>query len=158
MTFRIRRRLKELLRLEEPPERTALTYGFGVFIGFSPFLGLHTVMALLIILLFRVNRLAILAGVYTNTPWTVAPAATLGTALGLRLLRTRGSFPELSHERIFSSGFYRDLLADIHRLLLPFVLGNLVLAALLGAAAMFLSRYVLVRYRRRRESDSLSAL
>lgn len=156
MTRGIRLYLWRLLRLKEPPERTALAYGIGVFIGFSPFLGFHVVIALLVILLFSVNRLAILAGVFTNTPWTVAPAATLGTALGFRILRTRGSLPEFSHEKLLSAEFLQDLIGDIDHLLLPFFIGNLVLAVATGGAGYLLARFLLIRYRRRRGSDSVS--
>jgi uncharacterized protein (DUF2062 family) len=145
------------LRLKEPPERTALAYAIGVFLGFSPFLGLHIVLAFLVILLFKVNRLAIFAGVFTNNPWTVAPAATLGTALGFRILGNRGSLPELSDERLFSRALLQDMIGDIEHLLLPFIVGNLLLAAGAGVAAYLAARFLLNRYRRRRRSDSLSA-
>lgn len=133
-----------------------MAFGLGVFLGFSPFLGLHIVIALIVILLFKVNRLAILAGVFCNNPWTVAPAVTLGTALGFRILGTRGSLPEFSHERLFSAAFLRELIGDIEHLLLPFFVGNMVLAAALGLAGYLFARFLLIRYRRRRGSDSVS--
>lgn len=157
MTRGIRLQLWKLLRLKEPPERTALAYGIGVFLGFSPFLGLHILIALAVILLFKVNRLAIFAGVFTNNPWTVAPAATLGTALGFHILGTRGSIPEISDEKLFSRAFLQDMIGDIEHLLLPFLVGNLVLAAGAGILGFFVARFLLVRYRRRRGSDRLSA-
>ena len=157
MTRRIRLHLWKLLRLKEPPERTALAYGIGVFLGFSPFLGIHFGLALLVILLFKMNRLAIFAGVFTNTPWTVAPAATLGTALGFRILGTQGSLPAFSRGKLFSAAFLRELIGDIDHLLLPFFVGNLVLAAAAGVSGYLLARALLIRYRRRRRSDSVSA-
>ena len=36
---------RRLLAIDDPPERTALAFSIGVFIAFSPFLGLHTIMA-----------------------------------------------------------------------------------------------------------------
>jgi uncharacterized protein len=126
-----------------------------VFIGFSPFIGLHTLIALLVIVLFRVNRLAILAGVYTNTPWTFAPAATLGTALGFWLLGTEGSFPTISRARLLSADFRAELFSDIAQLLTPFVVGNLVLGAGLGILAYFVAKLALVRYRRKYGSGSV---
>ena len=36
---------RRLLAIDDPPERTALAFSIGVFIAFSPFLGLHTLMA-----------------------------------------------------------------------------------------------------------------
>jgi len=150
-----RRYLRELLILDEPPERTALTYSVGVFIGFSPFFGLHTLIALLLIVLFRVNRLAILAGVYTNTPWTLAPAATLGTALGFWLLGTEGTFPRITRERLLSADFRHELFGELLHILTPFILGNLVLGALLGVLAYFLAKPALIRYRRKHRSGSV---
>ena len=37
---------KKLLHIEDTPERTALAYSLGIFLGFSPFLGFHTLTAL----------------------------------------------------------------------------------------------------------------
>ena len=34
--------IKKLLHIEDTPERTALAYSIGIFLGFSPFLGFHT--------------------------------------------------------------------------------------------------------------------
>jgi len=34
--------LKKLFHIEDSPERTALAYSIGIFLGFSPFLGFHT--------------------------------------------------------------------------------------------------------------------
>ncbi len=61
-----RRYLRQLLLLDEPPERTARTFGFGVFIAFSPFIGLHTLIAIVILLFVKLNRLSFLAGVFSN--------------------------------------------------------------------------------------------
>jgi len=41
----IKNLVKKLLRIEETPERTALAYAIGIFLGFSPFLGFHTLLA-----------------------------------------------------------------------------------------------------------------
>ena len=41
---RIRRWLDQLLHTHDTPQRTAAAYALGVFFGFSPLLGLHTVL------------------------------------------------------------------------------------------------------------------
>ena len=40
----VRRWLDALLHIEDTPERTAAAFALGVFFGFSPFLGLHTIL------------------------------------------------------------------------------------------------------------------
>ena len=75
-----------LLHTGDTPERTAAAYAAGVFIGFSPLLGIHTVLALLVAFVFRLNRLATLAGAYSNLPWLIAPYYVATTAVGAWLL------------------------------------------------------------------------
>ena len=41
----VRRWLQALLHVHDTPERTASAFALGVFLGFSPFLGLHTIVA-----------------------------------------------------------------------------------------------------------------
>jgi len=60
--------LQKLLQIEDTPERTALAFSVGVFLGFSPFLGFHTLSGLAIAFLFRLNRVAVLLGGWSNTP------------------------------------------------------------------------------------------
>ena len=43
---RVRAWLEQLLHTHDTPQRTAAAYALGVFLGFSPLLGLHTVLGL----------------------------------------------------------------------------------------------------------------
>ena len=50
--------LKQVLHLHESPQRTALAFAIGVFIGFSPAYGLHTLMVFFFAWALRLNLLA----------------------------------------------------------------------------------------------------
>jgi uncharacterized protein len=63
----VRRWLDALLHIQDTPERTAAAFAVGVFFGFSPFLGLHTVLGVVFAFLFNLNRVAVLLGV--SRPW-----------------------------------------------------------------------------------------
>ena len=71
--------LDHLLHTRDTPERTALAYAVGVFFGFSPLLGLHTVLGLIVAFLFNLNRVAVLLGIYSNLPWILPAYYTLAT-------------------------------------------------------------------------------
>jgi uncharacterized protein (DUF2062 family) len=137
MSSRVRRAAQLLLHIDEPPRRTALAFAIGVVIAFSPILGLHTLLALAIAFLFRLNRVAILLGAYINNPWTMAPLYLAGTAVGCALLGV--SAHEL--EQIEWS------LAGLTPYLWPFVVGNLVLGAVAGAVSYVLARRLLTSSR-----------
>src|SRR5437868_15380789 len=68
----IRRWLGALLHIEDTPERTAAAFALGVFFGFSPLLGLHTILGIVFAFLLNLNRVAVLRGVYSNLPWIIA--------------------------------------------------------------------------------------
>lgn len=68
-----RHRLAQLLHTHDTPQRTAAAYAIGVFFGFSPFLGLHTVLGLCVAFALNLNRVAVLVGVYSNLPWILPP-------------------------------------------------------------------------------------
>jgi len=85
----LREWIEALLHIHDSPRRTAAAFAVGVFWGFSPFLGLHTVLGLVCAFLFRLNRVAVVVGAYVNLPWMVAPYYTLATLAGARALGVR---------------------------------------------------------------------
>ena len=133
--------VKRLLKIEDTPERTALAYAIGVFLGFSPFLGFHTVMGVAIAFLFRLNRVAVLLGVWSNTPWWIVPYYIAATGLGLwmtGLQIDRGIFGrtlQLAKDQgIIGSDFWGHLISQ-GGLLLSFTIGSSLLAAALALVA-----------------------
>lgn len=139
--------LRRLLSLEGTPHRTALAFSIGVFLGFSPFWGLHAVIGLVVSFAFKLNRVAVLVGVFVNTPWTIAPIASLGTALGFLVMGTRPRTDGLAEVSLLSQEFWQEAVSD---LLWPFFLGNILLAVIAALLAYFVFRWILVRNAARR--------
>ena len=84
---RARRWLEQLLHTHDTPRRTAAAFALGVFFGFSPFLGFHTVLGIAFAFIFNLNRVAVILGVYSNLPWILPAYYTLATLAGAALLR-----------------------------------------------------------------------
>jgi hypothetical protein len=84
---RVRGWLEQLLHTHDTPQRTAAAYALGVFLGFSPLLGLHTILAVGLAFALRLNRVAVLVGVWSNLPWIVLPYYSLATWLGAAIMR-----------------------------------------------------------------------
>ena len=145
INVRMRELLKKLLQIEDTPERTALAFSIGIFLGFSPFLGLHTLTGLAVAFLFKLNRVAILLGVWSNTPWWLVPYYTLATWLGTWVVRFRidgatleGMF-QLGKEKGFLTSEFWMQIASQWGLLASFLTGSLILALLLSLIAYPLS-------------------
>ena len=59
---RLRERATHVLHLDEEPSRLAMGMAVGVFIGVTPFYGLHTLLALAAAYVFRLNKAATITG------------------------------------------------------------------------------------------------
>jgi len=146
-----RRALRNLLNLDDPPERTALAFAIGAFIGFSPLLGLHTIIATIIALVGRFNKLAIYTGIYLNNPWTIAPIVAASWAMGRWIIGAPVvELPHLSLSAMMTVEFWK-LIAMQWRQLLPFALGATILSVVSSAISYPLMLHLLRAYRRKRE-------
>ena len=134
----VRRWLDQLLHVDDTPERTATAFALGVFFGFSPFLGLHTILAIVFAFLLNLNRVAVLLGVYSNLPWIIAPYYAFVTIAGARITGHRpppgfrsqiGALFELS---LFGGEFWHQLITILKPLLFPYTVGSLFGALVLS--------------------------
>src|SRR5918997_4736362 len=153
----VRAALRRLLALDDPPERTALAFSIGVFIAFSPFLGLHTLMATALAFAFRFNKIAIYTGTFINNPFlTLVPITVASYAVGALLLGRPVSLPEgalelLSHPRPLTGGYWHQLLAHLWDVVLPFSVGATVLSVVCSLAAYPVTLRLLRAHARRKE-------
>lgn len=143
MKAALRRALEGVLKVHDTPHRTALAFGIGLFIAFSPLLGLHGVMALVTAFTFRLSRAAMLLGAYTNNPWTIAPMYLAGTTLGCALLGVPVELIDQIEWTGSGRGFYLGLLESLRPYLWPYVVGNTVLGVLCGGLGYAIMRRVL---------------
>ena len=108
---------RRLLALDDPPERTALAFSIGVFIAFSPFLGLHTILATLMAFVFRFNKIAVYTGTFINNPFlTLVPIIVASYAIGAFILGRPLRIPRagvelLRHPHLLTAGYYREALS-----------------------------------------------
>jgi uncharacterized protein (DUF2062 family) len=144
---RVGRALRALLHVEGTPHRTAVAFAIGVFIAFSPLLGLHTGMALAIAFAFRLSRVAILTGAYLNNPWTLGPMYMTGTLLGCALLSVPPHGLDAIDWHLQGRAFYAALVETLRPYLWPYLIGNTVLGAVAAGAGYVVMRTVLERRR-----------
>lgn len=149
----VERGLEHLLHIHDTPERTAAAFALGVFIAFSPALGLHTIIGLVLAFALNLNRVAVLLGVYVNLPWFIGPYYAAATALGAWL--TGATMPPdfLEHleslRQLPSWGARAEELGRVLRPLFPsYLIGSTILATLLSGM-FYPSSLAFIRARRR---------
>jgi hypothetical protein len=140
--------LKQVLHLQESPQRTALAFAIGVFIGFSPVYGLHTVMVVFCAWALGLNFLALMAGAFLNNPWTLVPILGATYWVGAFLLG-RPDSPSFDWQDVSFSAIYTQVMPYA----VPFFLGGFVLSLLGAALAYPLAYYIVAKYRQSHPLD-----
>ena len=134
--------LRQVLHLQESPQRTALAFAIGVFIAFSPLYGLHTAMVVVCTWLFGLNFVALLTGALVNNPWTIVPILGATYWTGAWLLGNTET-PTFNWADLSLGGIYEQVAPYV----VPFALGGFVLS-LIGALLAYPIAYLLIlRYR-----------
>lgn len=131
-------------RLQGDPRKLAWGMALGVFIGVTPTIPFHTVLALTLAPLLRLSVVTAYMGIWISNPLTWVPQYLLAYEVGRRLL-FRGeplSIPE-----------HLDLSAFLHLIWrggLALQVGGLVIAVPPAVASYFLTLWVVKRYRQHR--------
>ena len=138
-------------RLPDSPERIARGIGAGVFAAFTPFYGLHFVVAALLARLINGNILAALSGTFFGNPLTYVPIGVVSLQTGHFLLGTRfrrddthglmGKFADaIGDLKNNFVAMFTDRVADWHGLsrfyedvFFPYLVGGVVPGIIAGA-------------------------
>lgn len=157
-------------RLPDSPERIARGIAAGVFTAFTPFYGLHFVVAVMLARLFNGNILAALSGTFFGNPLTYVPIGVASLQTGHWLLGTEFD-TEVDHSLIgkffgVSKDLWNNLLAlisdreaDWHGLqifynevFLPYLIGGVIPGLVAATVCYFLSVPLIRAYQHRRRS------
>ena len=122
---RLMRWLRYVLHTDDTPARAALAFALGVFIAWTPVVGLHTIIALGLAFLLGLNRVAVLAGTFVNNPWTIVPIYSSSAWIGLHLTGSEAQLPRLDGITSFSG--LGDFLAQFQPWIVPLIAGTLIL-------------------------------
>jgi len=160
-----------LNRLPDPPDRVARGIAAGVFTTFTPFYGLHFLIAACLAVVVRGNLPASLLATFFGNPLTYVPIGVISLQTGYALLgRPQPAEDELSRSlggKFVDAGadlannlgaIFTDRQADwdglavfYHDLFLPYMIGGIIPGLLAGLTAYYLSLPVITAYQARRK-------
>lgn len=145
-TVKWKKRIRSLLTLDSHPGHISMGFAVGVFISFTPFFGLHSILAIAAAFILRINKVTCLTGAWVNTPFTVVPVLMASYQLGEYIL---GHNPEKIILKDLSLSYAIELLGSHGA---PLLIGTSLfgfVAALVSYAALY---YIIVRFRRKDET------
>jgi uncharacterized protein (DUF2062 family) len=154
-------------RIPDTSHKIALGAAIGVFVCFSPILGVHMAMALIIVFLLRANLVASFITTMFGNPVTYPFIAAVSLGLGRTILGMNAKDDDFQslHSAFWQAftdtwqliqswfGFAErpDGLADfLSNLFLPYLIGGTIIGLVSGAITYFLLRPVIGAYQIRR--------
>lgn len=139
----LRDKLREVITVKDSPRKIAISFAIGIFIGMSPFLGIHTVMGIIAAWLFKLNKFVTIIGVYITNPWTIVPIYTFATWFGAKLLGIDSIIPSINWNDIKLV----DIIKEMGTLLWPFVVGTTLLGLFSAIVSYIIVYQAVVRNR-----------
>ncbi len=144
----IKDRIRSLLALDDPPDKLALAFSLGVFVAFTPTIGLHTLSCLFLAWIFRVSKIVTVTGSFINNPWTIVPLYGFCLWFGIKITGGNASSPHIAWNEIGFSNAYLIL----KPFLWPFIAGTLVVGVAASVISYFLFYRAAIRYRKIQKS------
>jgi uncharacterized protein (DUF2062 family) len=158
-----------LQRLPGTPEQIARGIAIGVFAAFSPFYGLHFLVAGLLAILLRANVLASLLGTFFGNPLTYIPIGAAALSAGYAMLGQRlDSELHIGLGRMFTralselwanfnaifnmvEGDWTYLVEFWHTIFFPWIVGGIPTGLISGIITYYISVPAIRAYKNRRK-------
>ncbi len=136
------------LRIRGTPHQVAMGLALGVFVGMTPFLGIHTVIAVMLASVFKLSKISAGIGVFITNPFTAPLIYPLTYRIGTLVIGF--SDPSQWHN-LFQSGGVIALMKDSPSILFDLMVGGGILGLFLAVITYYVTFHLVARARRRLE-------
>tara|TARA_B100000287_G_scaffold37855_3_gene34770 strand:- start:213 stop:818 length:606 start_codon:yes stop_codon:yes gene_type:complete len=165
--------MARIKRLPDSPKNISFGVAIGVFVSFSPFFGVHVLLAFLIARSLRVNILAAVLGTFMGNPITFPIIAALNFKIGELFINVK---TEEASSKTFlqqlvdvSYAFYGNvgvmmrgestdfsaILEFFYGIFLPYLVGGFILGVASGVVSYFIMLPIIVTYKARKARKKL---
>lgn len=146
-----------LARLPGTPHSIAAGFAAGAAISFTPFLGLHIIMACCIVYLTRGNYLAAVIGTVVGNPWTFPLFFALTGAVGTLIIGgdAVAEIPVWDWDAILAGPV--DYFSKFLPVVFPLIVGGIPVAIIVWFLTYLVFKELVTRYRARRKPRALTS-
>ncbi|MDL2716195.1 MAG: DUF2062 domain-containing protein [Acidobacteriota bacterium] len=141
-------RFLHMLGSDSPPETVAASFAIGVAISFTPLLGLHWIIALLLAFILKLNKVDVLLGTLVVNPITLPPVAAVAIPIGRLLLRARReAVAHLPWHEMFRRSFWTTAGPTMKAIGLQMAVGMFFISVIAGALTYVILVNLIRRHR-----------
>ncbi len=140
-----RKAYQRFLKIRGHPREISLGFALGLFVGMSPFMGLHTAIAVLLAALFKWNKFSAALAVWISNPFTAPVIYGLTYLIGAKALAYENSYALPQH---FDLDALLDIIRSAPEIIWVFVIGGVVTGIPLAIAGYFGAYFAIFEYRK----------
>lgn len=137
-------------RIPDSTYRVSAGLACGVAVSFTPFIGLHLLLSMAGAFLIRANVVASVFGTLVGNPWTFPFIWLFIYRIGAALTGAEAGLP--LEELVDLNRIFGDPIGAFADAWVPMTIGGLIAGAVAWSATYFASRFLVDRYRKRREA------
>ncbi len=163
-----------VIHIDDSPERIAGGVFAGIFIAYTPFLGLHIFIGLFAAFLFKINKFATLSFVWISNVFTLIPIYYPSYLIGRRLINIfyetqpmskteimhcfRNIFTDMALNNVFSREFWSSFISLLTRIGPELLVGGIFTGLPMAALGYYLTFKIITRHRKRVERAQKTAI
>ncbi len=129
-----------LIKGRESPDRIARGFAIGVFVAFNPLLGIHTILCILLSLIFRASKTASILGSLICNPITIPIIYFSEYEIGKYCLKLIHYEVEVKTLADFQNLTLESLIEFGKSIAYPIVIGSIIFGVIFGIIAYIFSK------------------
>ena len=140
-----RKAYQRFLKIRGHPREISPGFALGLFVGMSPFMGLHTAIAVLLAALFKWNKISAALAVWISNPFTAPVIYGLTYYIGAKVLAYENSY-NLPQE--FDLDALLDIIRNAPEIIGVLITGGVVTGIPLAVIGYFSAYFAIYEYRK----------
>ncbi len=140
-----RKAYHRFLKIRGHPREISLGFALGLFVGMSPFMGLHTAIAVLLAALLKWNKFSAALAVWISNPFTAPVIYGLTYLIGATVMSYENSYtlpPQFDLDALL------DLIRSAPEIIGVLIIGGVVTGIPLAIAGYFCAYFAIFEYRK----------
>ena len=133
------------VKIRGNPREISLGFALGIFVGMSPFMGLHTAIAVFLAAMLKWNKISAALAVWLSNPITAPVLYGITYLVGARVLAFENHY-QLPHAFDLDSLLY--ILRSAPEIIWVLVVGGIVTGVPLAIASYFFAYLTITKYRK----------
>lgn len=137
------------------PNNIAISFAIGLSIAFTPLIGLHTLIAIVICIIFKkLNKPLTLLACYINNPWTMIPITSISILIGKLILGNNNQlyiedihWNKIGLHSFISRNGLINMYITLKPIIKPYLLGGFILSALALVTGYYVMLVIIKRLR-----------